>query len=67
MCVSRVGIFKNSCKTFSKNREKSVNFLNILRIQINYIKLSKTTLLINEIYAFLKTPKTGVKILSKLV
>jgi hypothetical protein len=67
MCVLRVGILKNSCKKISKNREKSVIFLDILRIKNTYIKLSQTTLLTNEIYTFLKIPKTGVKILLKSV
>ncbi len=67
MCVLRVGILKNSCKKIPKNREKSVIFLDILRIQNTHIKLSQTTLLTNEIYTFLKTPKIGVKILLKSV
>jgi hypothetical protein len=65
MCVLRVGIFKNSCKNFSKNREKSVFFSDILQSKNKHINYAKTTLSLHEIYTFLKTPKTGVKILSK--
>ncbi len=62
MCVLRVGILKTSCKKIPKNREKSVIFLDILRIKNNHIKLFQNISLSNETYTFLKTPKIGVKI-----